>query len=201
MDRKNDFQKSDETNELILKAAAQVFAENGYKDSTIQLIARKAGLVPSGIYYYYAGKKELLEAVAEYLISYLENSVFKRWREVIDKNGLESFIDDAIEVFQEEKTYIRLLSILIGSHELDDSYRKRLSDIFLYVKDGIRKHISDEETVRESEELAEDMYAYIFFYEVTGNKAVFNRQMRQSKERYKRIMEGNSGEIERGQEG
>lgn len=200
MDRKSDFQKSDETNELILKAAAQVFAENGYKDSTIQLIAKKAGLVPSGIYYYYAGKKELLEAVAEYLISYLENSVFKRWREVIDKNGLESFIDDAIEVFQEEKTYIRLLSILIGSNELDDSYRKRLSDIFLYVKEGIRKHISDEETVRESEELAEDMYAYIFFYEVTGNKAVFNRQMRQSKERYKKIMEGNSGGREREQE-
>ena len=200
MDRKSDFQKSDETNELILKAAAQVFAENGYKDSTIQLIAKKAGLVPSGIYYYYAGKKELLEAVAEYLISYLENSVFKRWREVIDKNGLESFIDDAIEVFQEEKTYIRLLSILIGSNELDDSYRKRLSDIFLYVKEGIRKHISDEETVRESEELAEDMYAYIFFYEVTGNKAVFNRQMRQSKERYKKIMEVNSGGREREQE-
>lgn len=192
MGRKNEFQKSDETTALILKAAAQVFSENGYRASTMQMIAERAGLVPSGIYYYYSGKKELLEAVADYLISYLENSVFERWRAVIEKDGLEGFIDDAIDVFEEEKTYIRLLSNLIaGASELDDKYRERLDGIFLKVKEGIRKHISDEETVREAQELAEDMYAYIFLYAVSGSKRMFDRQMRQSKERYKMIMERN----------
>lgn len=195
MDRKSDFQKSDETIAQILKAAAQVFAENGYRASTMQMIAERAGLVPSGIYYYYTGKKELLNAVADSLISHLENSVFERWRSVIEKDGLEGFIDDAIEVVEEEKTYVRLLSSLIaGSKELDDSYRERLSSVFVKVKEGIRKHISDEETIREAEELAEDMYAYVFLYVVSGSKSTFDRQMRQSRERYKIIMEKNPSE-------
>lgn len=192
MDRKSDFQKSDETTAQILKAAAHVFSENGYHASTMQMIAERAGLVPSGIYYYYSGKKELLEAVADYLISHLENSVFERWRAVIEKEGLEGFIDDAIDVVEEEKTYVRLLSNLIaGSKELDDSYRKRLAGVFEKVKEGIRKHISDEKTACEAEALAEDMYAYIFLYVVSGSKSTFDRQMRQSKERYKKIMEKN----------
>lgn len=192
MDRKSDFQKSDETTALILKAAAHVFSENGYRASTMQMIAERAGLVPSGIYYYYSGKKELLEAVADYLISHLENSVFERWRAVIEKEGLEGFIDDAIDVVEEEKTYVRLLSNLIaGSKELGDSYRKRLAGVFEKVKEGIRKHISDEKTACEAEELAEDMYAYVFLYVVSGSKSTFDRQMRQSKERYKKIMEKN----------
>lgn len=61
MDRKSDFQKSDETTALILKAAVKVFSENGYRASTMQMIAKCAGLVPSGIYYYYAGKKSSLK--------------------------------------------------------------------------------------------------------------------------------------------
>lgn len=192
MDRKSEFQKSDETTALILKAAAQVFSENGYRASTMQMIAERAGLVPSGIYYYYSGKKELLEAVADYLISYLEDSVFERWRALIEKDGLEGFIDDAIEAVEEEKTYVRLLSNLIaGANELDDSYRERLSAVFLRVKEGIRKHITDEDTVRDAEELAEDMSAYIFLYVLSGSKKTFDRQMRQIRERYKKIMEKN----------
>lgn len=192
MDRKSDFQKSDETTALILKAAVKVFSENGYRASTMQMIAKCAGLVPSGIYYYYAGKKELLEAVVDYLLSYLENSVFERWRMVVEREGLEGFIDDAIDVVEEEKTYIRLLSNLIAdSNELDDSYRERLAGIFLKVKEGIRKHFPDEKIACEAEALAEDMYAYVFLYVVTGSKSTFDRQMRQSKERYKKIMEKN----------
>ena len=192
MDRKSEFQKSDETTALILKAAAQVFSENGYRASTMQMIAERAGLVPSGIYYYYSGKKELLEAVADYLISHLEDSVFERWRALIEKDGLEGFIDDAIDAVKEEKTYVRLLSNLIaGANELDDSYHERLSAVFLKVKEGIRKHITDEDTVRDAEELAEDMCAYIFLYVVSGSKKTFDRQMRQIRKRYKKIMEKN----------
>ena len=90
------------------------------------------------------------------------------------------------------KKYVRLLSNLIaGANELDDSYRERLSAVFLKVKEGIRKHITDEDTVRDAEELAEDMCAYIFLYVVSGSKKTFDRQMRQIRERYKKIMEKN----------
>ena len=47
----------------ILDAAYELFANNGYAATTMQMIAKKAGLVPSGIYHYYTGKEDLLEAV------------------------------------------------------------------------------------------------------------------------------------------
>ncbi len=189
MDRKTDFQKSDETNELILEAAVHVFAEKGYKDSTMQLIAKRAGLVTSGIYYYYGGKKELFEAAADYLISHLESSVFERWRAVIEDGGLDAFIEDAIEAVEEERTYVKLLSNLAAeSEKLDSSCRERLAGVFLRVEEGIKKHMPDEDTARRAKELAQDMYAYIFLYAITGGKEVFDRQMRQSRERYKRMM-------------
>lgn len=190
MDRKTDFQKSDETVSLILKAAVQVFSENGYRASTMQMIAEKAGLVPSGIYYYYSGKKELLEAVADYLLSYLENSVFERWRQVVEAEGMEGFMEDAVKVVEEEKTYIRLLgSLIAGAKDLDDSYRRRLEGFFLKVKEDIRKKMPDEEAADEAEALAEDMYAYVFLYVITGSRKAFDRQIRQSRERYREITE------------
>lgn len=190
MDRKTDFQKSDETVSLILKAAVQVFSENGYRASTMHMIAEKAGLVPSGIYYYYSGKKELLEAVADYLLSYLENSVFERWRQVVEAEGMEGFMEDAVKVVEEEKTYIRLLgSLIAGAKDLDDSYRRRLEGFFLKVKEDIRKKMPDEEAADEAEALAEDMYAYVFLYVITGSRKAFDRQMRQSRERYRKITE------------
>ena len=190
MDRKTDFQKSDETVSLILKAAVQVFSENGYRASTMQMIAEKAGLVPSGIYYYYSGKRELLEAVVDYLLSYLENSVFERWRQVVKAEGMEGFIEDAVKVVEEEKTYIRLLgSLIAGAKDLDDSYRRRLAGFFLKVKEDIRNKMPNEETADEAEALAEDMYAYVFLYVITGSQKAFDRQMRQSRERYRKITE------------
>lgn len=51
--------------ERILSAAKELFANNGYAATTVQMIAQKANLVPSAIYHYFAGKEDLLEAVLD----------------------------------------------------------------------------------------------------------------------------------------
>lgn len=49
----------------ILRAAEQVFAENGYAQSSITAIAKAAGVTRPTIYSYFESKYEILEMIAE----------------------------------------------------------------------------------------------------------------------------------------
>lgn len=58
--------------ERILTASTQLFSDYGYAATTIQMIADRAKVVPSGIYHYYAGKSDLLKAVVDRLVQKVE---------------------------------------------------------------------------------------------------------------------------------
>ena len=46
--------------DLLIKAAAEVFAERGYAGAGVAEIARRAGVTTGAIYSRYSGKSELL---------------------------------------------------------------------------------------------------------------------------------------------
>lgn len=46
---------------LIVEAAIRVFARKGYADAGIQDVAEEADVVPTAVYYHFAGKEELFE--------------------------------------------------------------------------------------------------------------------------------------------
>lgn len=51
---------------LIVKAAVRVFSNKGFAEASIQEIAEEAGMVPTAVYYHFAGKEELFESALEY---------------------------------------------------------------------------------------------------------------------------------------
>lgn len=53
------YKKSEETKKLILDAASRLFNENGYYDTDLKEIASEAGLVHTGVYYYFKSKEEI----------------------------------------------------------------------------------------------------------------------------------------------
>jgi AcrR family transcriptional regulator len=57
--------KKQEINDAILEAATRLFAEVGYTNSTIPLIARGAGISTSSVYVYFKSKLEIAFAVYE----------------------------------------------------------------------------------------------------------------------------------------
>jgi Transcriptional regulator len=65
MDRllENRFEKNNSSKEHILECAKRCFAEKGYSETTIRLIAKEAGISPGTIYLYFKGKKELFQAL------------------------------------------------------------------------------------------------------------------------------------------
>jgi len=59
----------------ILDAAAEVFAEMGYEHATLEAIGEAVGLSKASLYYYTAGKEELLASLIEAVIRQIEQSV------------------------------------------------------------------------------------------------------------------------------
>lgn len=71
--------RADNRNQALLDAAAKLFAEQGFRETTIRDIASAVGMLPGSIYYHYASKDALLlavyEAGVEEFIAELERSV------------------------------------------------------------------------------------------------------------------------------
>jgi AcrR family transcriptional regulator len=53
----------EEARTRILTAANQVFGEKGYRQATMDDVAKKLGVSKGALYLYFAGKEELFEAI------------------------------------------------------------------------------------------------------------------------------------------
>ncbi len=73
--------------DMILEAAVKVFAENGFRQSTISQIARAAGVGDGTIYLYFKNKDDILVQFFEYKARH----VFERFRQEVDR------ADDSVE--------------------------------------------------------------------------------------------------------
>jgi AcrR family transcriptional regulator len=57
---------------LIVEAAIRVFAQKGFVDASIQDIADEASVVPTAVYYHFAGKEELFEVALSRVIEEID---------------------------------------------------------------------------------------------------------------------------------
>lgn len=65
------------TKENILNSAIYLFAENGYTESSMRLIANRAGIRESSIYHHFASKQELLDCITEEYIKLVKENLLK----------------------------------------------------------------------------------------------------------------------------
>ncbi len=57
--------KRGETREVILKAAARVFSENGFEKTSVKMILEEANVVTGSFYHFFPSKEALFEEVVE----------------------------------------------------------------------------------------------------------------------------------------
>lgn len=55
----------DETRQRVVRAARELFAENGFDNTTVREIADRVGLSDGALYYYFKSKREILLSVWE----------------------------------------------------------------------------------------------------------------------------------------
>ncbi|MBN2090134.1 TetR/AcrR family transcriptional regulator, partial [candidate division KSB1 bacterium] len=91
------------TNQIIT-AAANEFVKNGYENTSMESIARSAGITKGGLYHHYRGKDEILieatrqfaEPVVEFMTAAIEISSAKE--------ALNSCINNYLSYWDEHRT-------------------------------------------------------------------------------------------------
>lgn len=99
--------QSEETKKKILTAAAQLFSEYGYAETTTRMVSEKAGVVLSSLNHYYGSKENLLEEVMDGMAGL----VTARYQPIREK--IENYLTG--EAHTEEQTY-DLIEELIRKH-------------------------------------------------------------------------------------
>jgi AcrR family transcriptional regulator len=89
---------SEDTKELILKTAYNLFLYNNYEAVTINSIIKATGLTKGGIYYYFSSKEEIFKAVANVYMVDNTKDILK------EHSNLKELIQDSIDSIRKKIT-------------------------------------------------------------------------------------------------
>lgn len=65
----------DSVRDRILSSAKRLFAKCGFKDTSMRMIAKEAGITAGNIYRYFDTKEEILESIMTPLLAYIEQLI------------------------------------------------------------------------------------------------------------------------------
>lgn len=105
-----------EKRDRILRVATCEFAANGFENTSIESIARKAGISVGSIYKYFENKDELFTTVAHMGIARLDElltSLYETDEDIIIK--VEKILRELISFSREEPEFIKLYCVLASS--------------------------------------------------------------------------------------
>jgi AcrR family transcriptional regulator len=101
-----------EKRQVIMQTALGLFAENGFKSTTIHMIASKAGISKGLIYNYFLNKEALLETlIHEGLDSIMEN--FDRNKDgILEPREMEFFLRESVHILKQNTRFWKLFCTL-----------------------------------------------------------------------------------------
>ena len=103
--------RSDATKKKLFDAAMELIGERGFTDASVDEIVHRAGVVKGTVYYHFAGKAELVEA----LIADRMRPAITRFRAVAAEHAndpraaIEAIVRAELEFLAEEKSFSKLL--------------------------------------------------------------------------------------------
>jgi AcrR family transcriptional regulator len=137
---------AEETKGHILDAARTVFAEHGYAEASMRLIAQTAGISVGALYLYFRNKEELYLTFTQDWM----DSLRKRTREALRKPvdpvaAITAFINISIDFTRQHKETIILqgrdLGFSFGGDIKREFSRERQKIIADIIREGIEKEI------------------------------------------------------------
>lgn len=111
------YEKSVLTKEKIIKKSKYVFSKNGYKKTTMRMIAIEADINPSLVYYYFNGKRDVVVEIM--------NEFAEKMERVLEKH-----VEPEENYFVFMICLIRLIYREISKNEKEENF---YNDIFAYV--------------------------------------------------------------------
>ncbi|MFR8011908.1 MAG: TetR/AcrR family transcriptional regulator [Clostridia bacterium] len=175
--------------ERILSAAKELFANNGYAATTVQMIAQKANLVPSAIYHYFAGKEDLLEAVLDREMAEIDKTINIGLQQYLLEDGTDAFLDFMAKSVYENKERISLMCHLVQFRNATEYCKDKLHLIH-HFSEIIGDYIRGSEAREAMQDIIIDFVCSAAFYSITGRRDIFERQISQLKIKANNLLMG-----------
>jgi len=93
----------------IIDAAIKVFARSGFAETSIQDVAEEAGVVPTAVYYHFAGKDQLFDVALQSVIAELDEVVEQARPAGDQSNALPLIIAAVWEWIESRPEHARIL--------------------------------------------------------------------------------------------
>ncbi|WP_373086972.1 TetR/AcrR family transcriptional regulator [Zhongshania sp.] len=118
--------------QLILSAAEEEFAKNGFKGATMNNIAERAGLPKSNIHYYFKNKLQLYAEVLSNIIDLWDGALNELDANETPATALRAYIATKMHFAQEYPLASRVFAkeILSGAPRLNDYFNDEYQDWF-----------------------------------------------------------------------
>lgn len=112
---------------LILRTAAEIFADKGYHDTSIRDISRSTGISLSGLYYYFRSKDELLFLIQDHCFGVVLETAQQAVSEPNDpETRLRLLVENHLRFFVNNMKEMKVLSHEAGS--LTGDYKQAVND-------------------------------------------------------------------------
>lgn len=129
----------------ITNAALEVFLKKGYENTTMESIAKNAGLSKGGLYHYFKSKDMLLMFVNQKINENIENMVYKAFEMPSVKEGILYYIENYLKYWLEhpKETIFLFLSItkMLDNHELLEYYQQFMGNYMKYFEEAFEMGI------------------------------------------------------------
>ena len=141
--------------EKILTAAMELFQEKCLEDTSMEEIAKKAGVGAATVYRYFSGKIQLVLEAAELYWNQISEKYLKELeKEGIGENGyeqLQKIFDIFCRIFAKQKPFLKFLQefdVFVKKYQISEErltdYESGILRLKPYVTDALEKGLADE---------------------------------------------------------
>ena len=135
----------------ITDAAMKVFLEKGYENTTMEAIAKNAGLSKGGLYHYFKSKDMILIFVNQKINENIETIFYKALEMSSIKEGIIYYIENYLKYWLEhpKEAIFLFLSItkVLDNHELLEYYQQFMGNYMKYFEEAFEMGIKSGEFV------------------------------------------------------
>ncbi|MDA3885251.1 MAG: TetR/AcrR family transcriptional regulator [Candidatus Delongbacteria bacterium] len=148
------FEKKDPTSkEKIILSAMELFARNGFIPTTVDSIAKKAGLSKGSIYNYFKSKEEIFKAIISTMLEFSDIMIseIKKIKEPLEK--LENIIAQSAEFCKRDPEFARMYTSCFFQPELYALVKEIITDFYIEWKEvitGIFRDLKHKEPEQEA---------------------------------------------------
>ena len=148
MEKKSRTSKHEARHEELASIALDLFAERGFFDTSIKTIAKKAGINPALIYYYYKDKADLFRAAIVQAVSVAHRQYLGLPLKSDDPLGrIHAWLEINVVLAQRMRSLVKIMldysSAAVRNREIDTAIREFYELEQMILVESIRRGVSD----------------------------------------------------------